>query len=264
MSRIQDFADGFSHIFKGFKFLGSKPKLWPWAVVPTIIDLLIVGLMLAAFIHYYGDFYGWLSGHMGGLDIANPDKWYLYVLDGILWVLNILFQILVVLVSLILMLVLAYALSFVIAAPFNDALSERVETILTGLDPPPFSWKKFIGDMWRIIRIESIKAIILVAIPIVLFIFNLIPVIGGPVYVLLTITFGAWDLGFAFADLPMGRKVVPLKERWAFAKRHKWALIGLGSGFIIPFFALVFAAPMVVGGTMLYVKRQPMNNTPPL
>ncbi|MBT3182168.1 MAG: hypothetical protein HN337_06660 [Deltaproteobacteria bacterium] len=255
MSRTQDFIGGFLHIFKGFKFLTSHRRLWVWAIIPTLINLLIVVAMISIFTHYYGDFYGWLASHMGNLDIANPTAWYMHILDGILWVLNILFQILIILISLILMLVIAYGLSFIVAAPFNDALSERVETALTNNEPPPFSMKKFVGDMLRIIKIESIKAAILLAIPILLFILNIIPVIGGPIYVFLTLIFGAWDLGFAFADLPMGRKVIPLKERWGFAKKNKWALIGFGTGFIIPFFTLVFAAPMVVGGTLLYVEK---------
>ncbi len=255
MSRIQDFIGGFLHIFKGLKFLTSHRRLWIWAIIPTLINFVIVVAMISVFIHYYGDFYGWLTSHMGNLDIENPAAWYMYILDGVLWVLNILFQILIILISLILMLVIAYGLSFIVAAPFNDALSERVEVILTSEESPPFSMKKFISDMLRIIKIESIKAAILLMIPILLFILNFIPVIGGPLYVTLTIIFGSWDLGFAFADLPMGRKVIPLKGRWEFARRNKWALMGFGAGFIIPFFALIFAAPMVVGGTLLYEEK---------
>jgi uncharacterized protein involved in cysteine biosynthesis len=66
---------------------------------------------------------------------------------------------------------------------------------------------------------------------------------------------GAWDQGFSYADLPFGRKAVPFTVRKEFALKQRWALIGLGIGFIIPFFALIFAPPMVVGGTLLYVDR---------
>ena len=110
--------------------------------------------------------------------------------------------------------------------------------------------------MIRIIKIESIKAIVLLVIPLVLFVLNIIPVVGAPIYVALTLIFGAWDLGFSYADLPMGRKITPLSERWRFAKENKWMLTGLGIGFAIPFFSLVFAAPLVVGGTLLYVDRE--------
>lgn len=255
MSRIKELAFGFTCIFRGFGLLFRRPRLWPWAIMPTVMNLLLIAIMLAAFIHYYGDLYGWLSSHIGNLDIQNPTAWYWHVLNAMLWVINILFQILIVLISLIILLIVAYGLSFIVAAPFNDALSERVEVMLTGQEPPAFTLKKFATDTLRTIRIESIKAIILIAIPVVLFVLNLIPAIGGPLYVLFTIIFGAWDLGFAFADLPMGRRVVSLKQRAEFAKANKWALIGFGSGFVVPFFALICAAPMVVGGTILYVEK---------
>jgi uncharacterized protein involved in cysteine biosynthesis len=236
--------------------LVHSPKLWPWAIAPTIINIALLALMIYGFIHYYGTMYDWVSAHLGHITLANPDTWYWHILNGFLWVVDVIFQVFVVLISLILLLVVSYALGFVIAAPFNDALSERVETLATGVEPPPFLFKKFCADMIRIIRIEGIKAIILLLIPIVLFVLNIIPVIGAPLYVALTLTFGAWDLGFSFADLPMGRKVSPLRERWRFARENKWMLTGLGIGFIIPFFSLIFAAPMVVGGTLLYIDRE--------
>jgi len=227
--------------------------------MPSLINFIIFLIMIFAFVHYYGDIYGWLTAHLGHLDIENPTTWYLHVADALLWVLNLLFQILIVILTLIILLIVSYVLGLIIAAPFNDALSERVETLVAGTEPPPFSWKKFVKDIVRTIRIETIKAAVLIAIPVVLFVLNIIPVIGGPLYVALTLTFGAWDLGFAYADLPMGRRVLPLRERVDFAMKNKWALIGLGSAFVVPFFNLIFVAPMVVGGTLLYTELQQGN-----
>jgi CysZ protein len=262
MSRTHDIATGFLYIFKGSRFLCKNRKLWAFAVLPTLIDMLILIAMFSVFAHFYSDFYGWLSSHLGGLGITNPDRWYLYLLSGILWIIDVFFQIIIWIVSLILMLIAAYAISFIVAAPFNDMLSERVEIILTGKLPIPFSFKKFVSDVIRTVKIESLKAAILIFIPIFLFILNLIPAVGALAYVLLTIFFGAWDMGFSFADLPLGRRVMPIGKRWEFAKREKWALIGLGAGFIIPFFALIFMAPMVVAGTMFYVNRTAASTLP--
>lgn len=254
-SIIKDFASGIGYFFKGFALLISRPRLWPWAIIPTILNLIILIVMFVAFIHYYGDLYAWLSSFLGHIDIENPATWYMHLLDGLLWVVDLVFQILIVLLTLVLLLIISYVLSLIIAGPFNDALSEQVEIMVTGSGDIPFSLKKFIKDLWRIIKMESIKALILLLIPIVLFVLNFIPAVGGFLYVLLTFLFGAWDLGFAFAELPLGRKLVPLKERFAFGMKHKWALMGLGSGFIIPFFYLIFAAPLAVGGTLLYLDR---------
>ena len=255
MSRFNELADGFLHIFKGIKYLTSRPKLWPWAILPTAINLIILVVMVSAFIHYYHDLYGWLSSQLGGLDIQNPDAWYMYILGGILWVINIILQIFIVLLTLILLLIASYCLSFIIAAPFNDILSEKVEILETSQEAPPFTFGKFIKDLLRVMKIESIKAVILLTIPIFLFILSFLPAIGAALYVIATIIFGSWDIGFAFADLPMGRKVTSLRERIDFATKNKWSLIGFGAGFIIPFFTLIFGAPMVVGGTLLYLKK---------
>jgi len=255
MRGIKDLGSGFRYLVRGFTFLAGHPKLWIWAVIPTIINLLLLAVMIAAFAHFYGDIYGWLAGHLGLSGWATPAAWWQHLLNWILWGANLLFQIMIVLVSLILLLIASYAASFIVAGPFNDILSEHVEVMVTGTEPPPFTMSKFLSDLWRTIKVESVKAAILLAIPVVLFVFSFIPVVGGPLYVLLTFVFGAWDLGFSYAELPLGRKARPFEERLAFARRQKWALIGLGSGFIIPFFALVFAPPMVVGGTLLYVER---------
>ena len=124
--------------------LAHSSKLWPWAIAPTIINLALLALMIYGFIHYYGNMYDWVSGHLGHITIANPDAWYWHAVNIVLWIFDVIFQIFVVLVSLILLLIVSYALGFIIAAPFNDALSERVETIATGVEPPPFSFKSFL------------------------------------------------------------------------------------------------------------------------
>ena len=256
MSRIKDFFDGTGHLMRGFGFLASRPKLWPWAILPTLINFLLLVAMIVVLIHYFGDIHAWLSGVVGSLDIENPTAWYWHIVDGIFWVLNLLLKLLIFIVGLIISLVVAYGLSFVVAGPFNDILSERVEIMVTGIEPPPFTLKRFVWEIARTIRVETVKAIILIAIPAVLFILNIIPVVGGILYIVLTCMFGAWDMGFSYAELPLGRRAASFKERVAFGRAHRWALMGLGIGFIIPFFALLFAAPMAVGGTLLYLDRK--------
>lgn len=253
---LRSFASGFAHIPRGFAFLFAHPRLWIWALFPTAINLLILVAMLVGFIHYYGDLYGWLSAHLTFPEIANPTAWYDYAMQGLLWIARFLFQLALILTSLILISLGAYAASFVVAGPFHDALSERVERIAVGYEPPPFSLRRFLAEIFRVLRVETIKALIFLAIPLALLAVHLIPVVGGMAYLLLAFLFGAWDLGFAFADLPAGRRASPFRERWLFARRHFWTLAGFGAGFAIPFFTLLFSAPMVVGGTLLYLDLQ--------
>jgi len=248
MSRIKAFAYGVRHIFWGFSFLAKNPRLWPFAILPTVINLLLLILLLTFFLHYYSD--DWLEAYSGPQKLQSS-TWLTYLLATFLSFLDLFFELIIILMSLFLILILTYALGLVIASPFNDALSEKTEEIATGHPAPPFSLKKFLKDMIRIVGIELAKTFCLLLIPFILFILNIIPVLGSIVYASLTFLFGALSVGFSYTDLPASRKVTPFKERVAFARRHLWSLIGLGMIFLIPFFSLLFAAPMVVGGTLL-------------
>lgn len=263
MSTFKDFAVGLSTLFRGFVFLLRNPRLWLMALAPTVINLIVLGAMIGVFVHYYGDVYAWLSTHLVRLGLQNADTWYLQALAAVLWVLDAIFQAFIILLSLILLLILSYAVGLTISAPFNDALSEKTETILTGAEPPPFSLSKLVRESARTIKIEALKSLVFVAIPCVLFILNFIPVAGGILYTFFTILFGAMDLGFSFADLPMGRRVLPLKTRLDFARANKWGLAGLGIGFMVPFFALIFSAPMAVAGAIFYVEHKDLSSQRP-
>lgn len=254
MSRIARYTKGVGFIFKGFDFFIRHPRLWLLSLIPTVINLFILAAMATIFFHYYNDIYSWFSSHLVQLKIANPDVWYLQVVNALLWVVNIIFQAFIMLLSMIILLIVSYCIGMVLAAPFNDAISERVEIMATGYEPPPFSLKKFLTDTARIVKIESLKALVLLSIPIVLFLFNFLPGVGGIIYLVTTFMFGSLSLGFSFADLPMGRKVVSLGARISFAKKHRWELMGFGVGFLVPFFSLVFSSPLVVGGTLIYVE----------
>jgi uncharacterized protein involved in cysteine biosynthesis len=61
-----------------------------------------------------------------------------------------------------------------------------------------------------------------------------------------------WDLGFTYVDYPMGRMQMSFKDRLKFAWDKKFALIGFGSIFVIPFASFFVIAPMTVGGTLMF------------
>ncbi len=255
MSRLRHLKDGIAYLLRGFFFLARHPRLWGYALLPTIVNLVILGVMLGTFIHYYGDLYTWLSARLGIHHIADAVGFWQHLLSGLLWFVNAVFQVFIVLISLILLLIVSYAVGLIVAGPFNELLSEKVEVAVTGVEPPPFAFKRFLVELLRTIRVETVKAVILIAIPVVLFVLSFIPLVGGPLYVMTTFVFGAWSLGFSYAELPLSRRVVPFAMRKRFALDHRWALIGLGAGFAIPFFSLIFSSPMVVGGTLYYVDR---------
>jgi len=259
MEMLKNFYLGIQHIWQGLSFLKAHKKLWAFAILPTVINVALFIIMLNVFSHYYADIYNWLQAFLGPIQIEAPEVWYLKIAAWFLMVINGLFQIIIWLLALLCMLIIFYVLGFIIAGPFNDMLSERVEQIITGVNPQDFSWKKLLSDLTRTLKAEILKAIFFLSIPLALLLVVFIPIVGSIIYPALTIGFGMFDLSFNYIDYPMARKTQPFSERLKFAKKHKIALIAFGTPILIPFANFLLMAPLVVGGTMLYLKLKENN-----
>ena len=113
--------------------LRRERSLWPWALVPFALNLVAFGLAAAAFVANLDVVAGPLERMLA---VATPEHWYGYIAAGPLWLLA-------ALVRLVLLLAFGVAIYFaftaiggVIAAPFLDVLSERVERLARGAAPP--------------------------------------------------------------------------------------------------------------------------------
>ena len=261
MRPAKNFGIGFRHIFEGLRYLTRHPRLWIYALAPTIINLALLGLLLGTFVHYYHDIYGWLSGIISPMHLQGATAWYEHVLNWLLWAGGFLLQFVLVIIALILLLILFYVLGFITSAPFNDLLSERVEAMVTGIRASDLSFRQLLSEAWRSIKVEIVKAIFFLGVPLLLIALALIPVLGGPLYSVSTLLFAMFDLGFNYVDYPMSRKGLPLGERMRFARKHAGVMIGFGAPIVIPFANLVLMAPMVVGGTILYLKLNDQYST---
>jgi CysZ protein len=111
------------------EMLRTERSLWPWALVPFALNALAFALAATAFIANLGVLAAPLERF---LDVSEPSAWYGYLWAGPLWLLA-------ALVRMFLLAAFAVALYFtftlvggVIAAPFLDVLSERVERLATG------------------------------------------------------------------------------------------------------------------------------------
>jgi len=256
MSTFKEITLGLGYAMKGMRLFAKNPRLWLLAIIPAILNIAIAVFMIYLLIHHFGEIYAWISAHIETVGLKNPSTWYAHIVSAILWIINALFQTIVFVVALIITLIFSYALGIVISSPFLDAISERVESILLEGNSEKLSLKEIIFNSIRTLKIEILKAIVMVAIPIFLFTMNLIPIVGGVLYIALTLTLGCWDLGFSFADIPNARRASPFRLRWRFAMKNKWLLMGFGLPFVIPFFSLIFSAPLTVGGTMIYIDRK--------
>lgn len=252
MSRISDFFSGASHLLKGFRFLFAHPSLWVWALIPWALSVLILAVSWGFFIHTYPDFYQFLLAHIGlGESVRQEGFWDALAFAGF-WTLKQILKLFLFLLGLTLLSIVAFVLYLILSAPFCDLLAEKVTKLSQGIEAAPSKEGRFFKSILQTIGVESKKAVLFLIFPILFSLLALIPVIGGFIYVVLTFSFGMWALGFISIDYPMGHKRMPFKERLQWARKNKFALIGFGLPFLIPFAPLLLQAPMVVGGTLLY------------
>ncbi len=251
MENLRSFVKGFLLPVKGAKLLLSTRRTKRWAAMPLIVNFIIYIMLLSTFFwlvsllkipqlswEFWGSFGSWLSTIIN--DMAGILKWTICI-------------------------PLAFALCYftftvvgmVVAAPFNDILSEKLENYIC-LD-------RSISDVAqeRPLRLDM-KAAVISIISSLKFAFRqilysilvlpllLIPFVGATVLFLVT----AYYSGIGFLDVGMARNYLPHQCKLPAIYQNRWQVIGFGAGmdllFMIPFAGLLMLPLGVSGGTILY------------
>ncbi len=169
------------------------------------------------------------------------------------------FEWIVLLVLLGAALLLAVVLSSVFAAPFNDALSERVEGLVTGRPPPPFSWSRLLGDVLATVTLEAVKWTVYLLVMGPLWLLSLwVPGVGQVLYAVFGFLFSAVYLAVDFVDYAAARAGWTLGARLGLLRRRPAAMLGFGTALwvllFVPLLNLFFMPAAVAGGTLLFLE----------
>lgn len=152
--------------------------------------------------------------------------------------------------------------SNVIAAPFNDALSQAVERELGHGDGPPPTLRAIVADLRRTVQLELRKLglYVLIMAPAALASLML-PGVGPPIYSVLGFVVTVAFLALDYVDWPAARRNVPARRRLGLLTTHTGAMFGFGVAvwvcMWVPLLNLAFMPAAVAGGTMLYLDLQP-------
>jgi CysZ protein len=149
-------------------------------------------------------------------------------------------------------------LSTVLAAPFNDALSEEVEHLTTGRKGPPFSWLALLRDVVRTVALELVKFFLWAGVMIPLFVMSFaLPVAGQILYSVVGYLFTSLYFAIDYIDWPAARRNKALSYRSKVLTERFAACFGFGSGVFlllwVPFLNLFFMPAAVAGGTLLFL-----------
>ena len=250
------FLRGLSYALRGMRFVYFKhPKLARYWLFPV----LITGVALFAVFYGAGSYNEDIGGALWSLFPESWNEasgWVGGLLSALRWIIELIAGILFALLGLVLVLIL----SSVVAAPFNDALSEAVEQILTGADAPAFSFSRMLADIVRTVRLEIGKALLYLLVVGPMFLASFIIPGVGQVISLVGFALTAVYLGIDYVDWPAARRDWSVSDRVAFTRRQLPAVAGFGTGvwvlLFIPLVNLLFMPAAVAGGTMLFVELQ--------
>ncbi len=243
---ITDFSAGFFYPFRGLRTLAKTPKLWGFVLIPFVINLLIFALGVTGGFHLFSDF---VLGLM-----PQTETWYWTALAYLIWTLTA---------------VLAAALVFfvftlvgnLIASPFNELLSEKVEERFFDLrQDGTFSLGGFLREAPAILFDEGRRLGGFVLGLLVLLLLNLVPLAGPVLYLLCSGLFTLFFLVLEFMSYPMGRRNIFFRERCRWIMARKFLMGGFGCGvlclLLVPFVQFFTIPAVVTAATLLWAEKE--------
>lgn len=252
MSMALQLQFGGKGLVRGFHFLWTHPRLWPWAALPLVIQLAVFLALIGAVLSNFDVVYDHVAGFLPSSTTVTQDGSWGMILKAALWVCELTLRALLGILAFVLLMIVTFVIGLIVAGPFNDLLSEKTEALATGREEPPFSIRRLGKNIVRSVVVELQKAGFFLGIPLLFFPLHLIPLVGNLAAIVATGLFEMWATGFAFTDYPQGRRLHSFAQRLTFARGHAMALVTFGSIFWIPGLLIFCTPPLIVGGTLLY------------
>lgn len=240
------FARGFFYPFHGARYLWRHPRLLRYVAIPFAINTLVFCASLYGGLH--------LFEHVAASFIPRGDAWYWAMLTYLFWTLAVALTAVLVFFSF-------TVVGNLIAAPFNDLLSERTEELLTGRRQDlPFSWRSFWQDCRRSCGVQLRKLSLFVLGMVLLLGLNLLPGVGTLLYSVLSVLWTIFFLVVEYLGYVLARKRLTFGEQRRYALSRLWLMGGFGTGVLavlaIPLLQLLCIPVAVVGATLLYCELE--------
>jgi CysZ protein len=235
------FASGFGLLFRGFReAYGARRR--NYALVPLVLNVVLF-IVALWFVFAY-------SGSLVETVAERPEAWYWRALY---WFVETVVSILLAYLAILLFPVLGA----IVAAPFLDHLSEKLEIDMLGRDDRPrLRLMDMIGDVFRALS-HALKGLALGGLCAgVLLIINLLPGLGSLIYIIGNAILAALFFSLEFMDYSAARRRLSYGAKLRILFRDTAGSLGLGLAifFAVPFLSVVLLAPAACGGTLLFLR----------
>jgi CysZ protein len=230
------------YVVKGALFIRAHRILWKYAAAPLAISVVVLGVAYAA--SY------WLF-----LRLMSP-------LAAEAWYWQVLYYVAAVMVTILLLVLVFFLFSLLataIAAPFNELISEKTESLVRGIfQDTPFSVTSLLRDSARGIGhslaiLGTYIGVLVVSLPLLL-----IPVVGHVLFAAIGTLLSAYMFAYEFLGCSMDRRRYSLAEKRKFIRSHLRSSLGFGLGIAltasIPFVNVLLLPAAAVGGTLLFLE----------
>ncbi|MEQ8790788.1 MAG: EI24 domain-containing protein [Pirellulaceae bacterium] len=242
-SRAARFRDGLTAPYSGLQFLNRHRALWRYAILPTLVNLLITVLVLAMLASMVAWFF----------TVVHP--WSTGGLSGWQWWLAVAAEIAAAVVLLIVCggaAVLTWKfLTGVLCGYFYGKLAEEVENKL-GAPSQPLQSISFVYEVVD----TALHLALLVTANILFLLLNFVPIAGSAVALLGSTGFTFFLLGIDYLGLPLALRGTRRLDQFQFGRRHLEHTLGLGAAVFflefIPIFGALFLTTAVVGAVLLH------------
>ena len=251
---------GFCLPLEGGRLLMRERRLWGLTVVPIVISLAAFLTAIASIVGFSEEIY---SGATGWMPALEAGRWYAWLWIGPARLLLGLLGAALFLAIAGVGLVAAFLVASLLASPFHDALSLRVERIVTGcvVDAQATGALDTLRDAARALREEARRTLFFLGVTGTLaglgFVIPGAQILAGPAILVFTIFFLPLD----YAGFALDRRRLSFKARRRWLLAHRDAALGFGGAAflacLVPGINLLAMPILVAGGTLLALRYPP-------
>jgi len=248
---VRGLTRGFGFAFRGFSYLMRHSDLWPTALLPILINVLVFAGGLTAYVYFFP--------RILDVFVNYPEVWWQ-------WVVYVLAIILLVAVAAVVVVFGFTLLGCLVAGPFLDMLSERVEK-KEGRPDTRTNLRQFFGDTWSTVTFTVLVLLLFVSTQLLLLLLWFVPVVGGILYAVLSPLTGGFLLALEFFNLPLTRRRTGTRDQINFAWRYKSHAVGFGLAVflttLVPLLNFLLLPVAAIGATLLVRELENENDHAP-
>lgn len=222
---MSNLSQGFKTFISGIGWIKKRPLLLILLYLPLILGMTLTVAILGS---YSQNFDAWMEFIL----FDKPEGF--WALIGY-WITYASLFVGIVIVSIL----AGFLLPSIIASPFYDYVSMKVETDLTGRKGEEVSLLRSL----LLIKEEVKKVVFILAVSLIAL---FIPILNVVVPV--------WLLSWEFFDYPLARRGMGFRQRLTEVFKNFWEVAGMSVWFLIPFIQFFLMPLAVIGGTMIAVK----------